>query len=99
MDFLSKMGAEDLDQPGLRGGNLARHENTSQIQLHLETDIDIGAVVGLHHNVNRRFRTWFRPDHRALVSFLYLMDSSNQDASSQRRPVDNNHYKDCRRTK
>ena len=87
MDFLSKMGAEDLDQAGLRGGNLARHENTSQIQLHLEIDISIGAIVGLHHNVNRRFGNWFRPDRCAFVSFLYLMDSSNPDAFSQRKDL------------
>ena len=44
MDFLPKMATEDLDQADLQGGDLAMHENTSQIQLHLEADIDIGTI-------------------------------------------------------
>ena len=37
VNFLPKMGSEDLDKRYLERGNLAVHENTRQIQLHLET--------------------------------------------------------------
>jgi hypothetical protein len=40
------MGTEDLNQRDLESGDLAVQENTSQVELNLETDIDIGAVDG-----------------------------------------------------
>lgn len=40
------MGAEDLNQRDLQSRNLAVHENSRQVELHLETDVDIGAVDG-----------------------------------------------------
>lgn len=36
------MGTEYLDQRDLQGGDLAMHEDARQIQLHLETNIDLG---------------------------------------------------------
>ena len=38
------MGAENLDQTDLERRDLAVHENTRQIQLYLETDVDTGAI-------------------------------------------------------
>jgi len=38
------MGTEDLNERDLQGWDLAVHENTSQIQLDLETDVDVGTV-------------------------------------------------------
>ena len=46
MDLLPQMGSEDLDQGDLESRNLAVQEDTSEIQLHLETDVDIGSVDG-----------------------------------------------------
>ena len=43
-------------------------------------------MVGLHQSVKRRFGIWFRPERWALVSFLYLIDSSKPDAFSQNKP-------------
>ena len=38
------MGSEDLNEGDLEGGDLSVHEDSGQIQLHLETDVDVGAV-------------------------------------------------------
>ena len=38
------MRTEDLDERDLQGRNLAVHEDTRQIKLDLETDVDVGAV-------------------------------------------------------
>ena len=38
------MRSEDLDERDFESWNFTVHENTSQIKLDLETDIDIGAV-------------------------------------------------------
>lgn len=46
MDLLPHVCTEDLDQRNLEGRNLAVHENTGQIQLDLEADVDIGAIDG-----------------------------------------------------
>ena len=40
------MSPEDLDQRDLERGDLAMHENASQIQLHLEAHVHIGTVDG-----------------------------------------------------
>mmetsp|Transcript_29770 Transcript_29770/g.62393 ORF Transcript_29770/g.62393 Transcript_29770/m.62393 type:complete len:346 (-) Transcript_29770:4155-5192(-) len=44
MHLLPKMSPEDLDQRDFESRNLAMHENAGQIKLHLETDVDIGAI-------------------------------------------------------
>jgi hypothetical protein len=44
LTLLPQVSTEDLNQTDLQGGDLAMHENTSQIQLYLETDVDIGTV-------------------------------------------------------
>mmetsp|Transcript_46858 Transcript_46858/g.74594 ORF Transcript_46858/g.74594 Transcript_46858/m.74594 type:complete len:250 (+) Transcript_46858:1874-2623(+) len=46
MDLLPQVGAEDLDQRDLQGGNLAMHKDSGQIQLHLEAHVDVGSVDG-----------------------------------------------------
>jgi len=38
------MGSEDLNEGDLQCGNLAVQENTSQIELHLETNVDVCSV-------------------------------------------------------
>jgi hypothetical protein len=35
VDFLPEMGAEDLDEGDLEGGDLAVHEYSGQVKLHL----------------------------------------------------------------
>jgi len=40
------MGAEDLDERNLEGGNLSVQEDTREIKLDLETDVDIGTIDG-----------------------------------------------------
>lgn len=47
MYLLPKMGPEDLNQGDLERWNLAVQEDTSQVQLHLETDVDVCSVNGL----------------------------------------------------
>ena len=44
MNLLPQMSSENLDEGNLQSWDLAVQENTSQIQLHLETNIDIGSV-------------------------------------------------------
>ena len=44
VDLLPQMGAEDLNERDLERGDLAVHENARQIELHLETDVDVGSV-------------------------------------------------------
>ena len=44
VDLLPEMCAEDLDQRDLQRGNLAVHENAGEVELHLEANVDIGAV-------------------------------------------------------
>jgi hypothetical protein len=44
MDLLPKMSAEDLNQRYLQGGDFSVEEDTSQIKLNLETNVDICAV-------------------------------------------------------
>ena len=46
MHLLPQVSPEDLDQGDLEGGDLAVHEDASQIQLHLEAHVHIGAVDG-----------------------------------------------------
>ena len=41
MDLLPEMGTEDLDERDLERRNLSVQENTSQIELDLETDVDV----------------------------------------------------------
>jgi len=59
MDLLPQVRTEDLDQRDLKGRNLAVHENTRLIELHLETDIHIGAIDG-----------WTPPQREAMVRNL-----------------------------
>lgn len=55
MDLLPKMGSEDLDEWNLQSWNFAVQENTRQIQLNLETDVDIGSVNSrTYKRVSRR---------------------------------------------
>lgn len=44
MDLLPQVGTEDLDERNLQCRDLAVHEDTSQIQLHLETNIDLNTT-------------------------------------------------------
>lgn len=44
VDFLPQMRSEYLNQRNLECWYLAVHENASQIQLHLETNIDICSI-------------------------------------------------------
>ena len=46
MDLLPQMGTEDLDERDLQCRNLTVKEDTRQIKLHLETDVDVGSVDG-----------------------------------------------------
>lgn len=46
MDLLPQVRPKDLDERDLQGGNLAVHEDASQIQLHLEAHVHIGTVDG-----------------------------------------------------
>ena len=46
VDLLPQVSSEDLDQRDLQSRNLAMHEDPSQIELHLETDIHVGSVDG-----------------------------------------------------
>jgi len=42
--FLPQMGPEDLNEGDLQSGNLAMHEYTGQIELHLKSNIDVSPV-------------------------------------------------------
>mmetsp|Transcript_889 Transcript_889/g.2133 ORF Transcript_889/g.2133 Transcript_889/m.2133 type:complete len:481 (-) Transcript_889:3567-5009(-) len=44
MDLLPQVGPEDLDQRDLQRGDLAVHEDTCEVQLHLEAHIDVRTV-------------------------------------------------------
>ena len=44
VDLLPKMGAENLNQRNLQGRYLTVHENSCQVELDLETNIDVGPV-------------------------------------------------------
>mmetsp|Transcript_51851 Transcript_51851/g.121766 ORF Transcript_51851/g.121766 Transcript_51851/m.121766 type:complete len:1251 (+) Transcript_51851:175-3927(+) len=44
VDLLPQMRAEDLDQRDLERRDLAVHEDARQVELHLEPDVDVGAV-------------------------------------------------------
>jgi hypothetical protein len=44
VDFLPQMGTEDLNEGDLEGWNFAMQEDTSQIKLDLETNVNIGAI-------------------------------------------------------
>jgi phage gp16-like protein len=44
VDLLPQMGTENLDERDLQCRNLTVKEDTRQIKLHLETDIDVGSV-------------------------------------------------------
>lgn len=46
VDFLPQVGAEDLNERNFEGRNFAMHENAGQIELDLETDVNVGAVDG-----------------------------------------------------
>jgi hypothetical protein len=41
MDFLPQVSSEDLDEGNLQGGDFTMHEDASQIQLHLETHVNL----------------------------------------------------------
>jgi len=38
------MSSEDLDQRDFESGDFAVHEDPGEVQLHLETNVDIGSV-------------------------------------------------------
>jgi hypothetical protein len=44
VNLLPQVRAENLNKRDLQGGDLAVHEDTSQVQLHLEADVDISAA-------------------------------------------------------
>ena len=44
LTLLPQMRTEDLDERDLQGRDLAVHEDTRQVKLDLETDVDIGAI-------------------------------------------------------
>ena len=44
VDLLPQVGSEDLDEGNLQRGDFPVHEDTSQIELHLETDVNICAI-------------------------------------------------------
>ena len=44
VNLLPQMGTEDLDKRDLQCRNLTVKEDTRQIKLHLETDVDVGSV-------------------------------------------------------
>ena len=44
VNLLPQMGTEDLDKRDLQCGNFTVKEDTRQIKLHLETDVDVGSV-------------------------------------------------------
>jgi len=44
VDLLPQMGTEDLDKRDLQCRNFTVKEDTRQIKLHLETDVDVGSV-------------------------------------------------------
>lgn len=46
VDFLPHMRTENLDEGDLQGWDFAVHEDSCQIQLHLETNVNIGAIDG-----------------------------------------------------
>ena len=46
MDFLPQMGSEDLNQGNLERRDLSVHEHSREIELDLETDVNIGSVDG-----------------------------------------------------
>ena len=46
LTLLPQVRTEDLDQTDLEGRDLAVHEDTSQVKLHLETDINVGTIDG-----------------------------------------------------
>jgi len=46
VDLLPQVSPEDLDERDLEGGNLAVHEDASQIKLHLEANVDLGQRDG-----------------------------------------------------
>ena len=44
VDLLPQMGTENLDQTDLECRNLAAHEDARQIELNLETSVDVRAI-------------------------------------------------------
>jgi hypothetical protein len=48
------MGSEDLNQGDFQCGNLAVQEDTSEIELHLETNVDVCSVKSQPHEEVRR---------------------------------------------
>ena len=44
VDLLPQVGSEDLDEGNLERGDLAVHEDPSEVELHLEADVDVSAV-------------------------------------------------------
>lgn len=48
MNLLPQVSSEDLDQGDLEGGNFAMHEDSSKIQLHLETNVHLTKKNGRH---------------------------------------------------
>lgn len=46
VNLLPHMGSEDLDERDFEGRYFTVHENTSQIELDLETNIDVRSVDG-----------------------------------------------------
>ena len=46
IDLLPQVSSEYLDERDLQCGDLAVHEDSCQVQLHLEAHIDIGSIDG-----------------------------------------------------
>ena len=46
MDLLPQMGTEYLNQRDLEGRDFSVQEDTSEIQLYLKTDVDVGTIDG-----------------------------------------------------
>lgn len=44
VNLLPQVSTEDLNEGNLKSGNLTMHENTSQIELDLETNVNISSV-------------------------------------------------------
>ena len=44
MNLLPQMGTEDLNKRDLQCRDLTVKEDTGQVKLHLETDVDVGSV-------------------------------------------------------
>ena len=72
------------------------HEYTSQVKLYLETNVDIRSIERRDPPQREQLLgIWLRPEHCALVSFLYRIDPLKLDAFSQKRPSHVGKYIPC----